>query len=74
MKFSIATTLVTLVALTSAIAIDQSAVRQDDLVMLDRRAGAACCVAGKNKKQDACTNAAGAAGKCVPANTAGCKL
>lgn len=33
----------------------------------------ACCVPNSSLKEDVCTTAAGAVGKCVPANTAGCK-
>lgn len=63
MKFCVSSVLTALLAagLVSAGAIE------------DRATKGACCKAGVSKDQDACTDGAGAAGKCVAANTAGCK-
>jgi hypothetical protein len=33
----------------------------------------ACCIEATSKKQDVCTKDDGTAGKCAPANTAGCE-
>lgn len=33
----------------------------------------ACCVANTSLRQDVCTDASGAPGRCVPSNSAGCK-
>jgi hypothetical protein len=84
MQFLIAATLFALMATVSAVAIEEpgmTAIRRE--VMLLERAGAnanrpvatgACCVAGQSLKEDVCTTAGGAAGKCVPASSAGCKF
>lgn len=34
----------------------------------------ACCVANTSLRQDVCTDASGASGRCVPSGSAGCKF
>lgn len=79
MRFTLSAVLLSLTALTSAIAIEEpsmAAHRREILDLEARQAKAvttgACCTAGVSKKEDVCTTAAGAAGKCVPASSAGC--
>lgn len=36
-------------------------------------ANGACCVANTSLRQDVCKDAAGASGRCVPSNSAGCR-
>lgn len=84
MMFSITATFVSLVALASALAVEDptSALVRKTVLDLEARnlnmgravTTGACCSAGVSKKEDVCTTAAGATGKCVPANSAGCKL
>ncbi|KAH8892107.1 hypothetical protein GQ53DRAFT_134182 [Thozetella sp. PMI_491] len=67
--------------LAGAIAIENpeaAAVRREILLLESRGvnegravASGACCIAEVSKKEDVC-NVNGAAGKCVPANSAGC--
>lgn len=70
MKFTLSAVVLSLVALTSAVAIEDPAMashRRDILDLEARQAKAvttgACCTAGVSKKEDVCTTAAGAAGK-----------
>ncbi|KAB5543144.1 hypothetical protein GE09DRAFT_239515 [Coniochaeta sp. 2T2.1] len=82
MKLSFATSLLCLISLASAIAVDldpTTASARRDVLLLERQNAnngrpvpdGACCVAATSKKQDICT-VNGQRGKCVPANTAGC--
>lgn len=79
MKFTLSTVLLSLTTLTSAIAVEDQSMalhRRDILDLEARQAKAvttgACCTSGVSKKEDVCTTAEGAAGKCVPSNSAGC--
>jgi len=70
MKFSISAVLFTLMAVASAEAgMSHLFARQNEGRPV---VNGACCVAGQSKRQDFCS-VNGAQGKCVPANTAGCK-
>jgi len=76
MQFTISTILLALVAATSAISVEspQMAAIRRDVLDLEARgvngnrpvATGACCVANTSLKEDICTTATGAAGKCVP--------
>ncbi|PKS08411.1 hypothetical protein jhhlp_005355 [Lomentospora prolificans] len=74
MQFSFATILMGLAAVAYAGVVDnhgmRSAPREALLVSRQNQGRPApsgtCCVAGGNLKQDACTSAAGEAGRCVP--------
>jgi hypothetical protein len=81
MKFSVLTALFTLVALASAIAIEEpgaSLVRRE--VLLERQGAnanrpvptGACCVAATSLKEDVCFNN-GQSGRCVPDSVNNCK-
>lgn len=70
MKCTLSAVVLSLIALTSAVAIEDPAMaehRRDILDLEARQAKAvttgACCTAGVSKKEDVCTTAAGAAGK-----------
>ncbi|KAB5518903.1 hypothetical protein GE09DRAFT_1293946 [Coniochaeta sp. 2T2.1] len=81
MKLSLAATLLSLLSLASAVAVDldpTTASARRDVLLLERQnanngrpvPNGACCVAATSKKQYICT-VSGQRGKCVPANTAG---
>ncbi|TVY71224.1 hypothetical protein LSUE1_G007700 [Lachnellula suecica] len=79
MQFS--TLLITLFAATALALPNQTLARDEPAVIFDRQgvnggrpvATGACRIANTSKKQDVCTKADGTAGKCAPANTAGCE-
>jgi hypothetical protein len=82
MKLSIATTLLSILSLASALAVEDPAMTpvRREVLLLERQGvnngrpvtNGACCIAGTSKKEDVCT-VNGQQGKCVPANTANCK-
>lgn len=79
MKCTILAALLPLLAFANGLAIEEPgmtpAIRREILMGRQNNgrvvASGACCIAGQSKKQDVC-NVNGAAGKCVPANTANC--
>ncbi|KAF9880480.1 hypothetical protein CkaCkLH20_02434 [Colletotrichum karsti] len=79
MQFSITAVLLSLAAVSSAAIADVEGVRnveRSSLVLEARqnkpKATGNCCIPNTSLKQDACTDAAGAAGKCVPGGPAAC--
>jgi hypothetical protein len=82
-KMQLAIVLVACIStLVGAVAIEnpEAAAMRREILLLESRgvnegravASGACCIADVSKKEDVC-NVNGAAGKCVPANSAGCK-
>ncbi|KAF6804897.1 hypothetical protein CSOJ01_09859 [Colletotrichum sojae] len=79
MQFSVAAIFVGLVAVSSAAIADVEGVRnvERSFLLLDARqnrpqATGNCCIPNTSLKQDSCTDASGAAGKCVPGGPAAC--
>ncbi|EQB43757.1 hypothetical protein CGLO_17552 [Colletotrichum gloeosporioides Cg-14] len=78
MQFSITAIILGLAAVSSAAIADVEGVRnvERNSIVLDARqakkATGACCIPNTSLKQDACTDAAGAAGKCVPGGPTAC--
>lgn len=80
MQFSFAAIFLGLAAVSSAAIADVEGVRnvERSSLLLDTRqnrpqATGNCCIPNTSLKQDSCTDASGAAGKCVPGGPAACK-
>ena len=81
MQFSIVTILLSIATITSAAVADVEGVRnvpRDSILISRQNSGRPvptgnCCIASTSVKQDTCTTAAGATGRCVPGGQA-CKL
>jgi len=81
MQFSITTILFSIATITSAAIVDVEGVRnvpRDSILISRQNAGRPvptgnCCVASTSVKQDTCTSASGATGRCVPGGQ-NCKL